>query len=135
MTVVSGKAGIIHTQLGTFSQNAQHLTLSVSSSAFAASQIPAEGQRKRRISCDSLAQNVDGGVKSVPPPMWLSEIRLPYSCGQAKVERLLVVREKEARPGGIPVITSQNAAQLNQVVTDIIEGVTTDETNTPDTDK
>lgn len=32
-------------------------------------------------------------------------------------------KDIEARSGGVPVITSQNAAQLNQVVTDMIEGV------------
>ena len=32
-------------------------------------------------------------------------------------------KDIEARSGGVPVITSQNAPQLNQVVTDMIEGV------------
>lgn len=32
-------------------------------------------------------------------------------------------KDIEARSGGVPVITSQNAAQLNEVVTDMIEGV------------
>ncbi|MCM1233320.1 MAG: Bro-N domain-containing protein [Ruminococcus flavefaciens] len=36
---------------------------------------------------------------------------------------------------GVPVITSQNAAQLNQVVTDMIEGVITETIDKPDTDK
>ena len=35
---------------------------------------------------------------------------------------------------GVPVITSQNAAQLNQVVTDTIEGVVAEETGASDTD-
>ena len=35
---------------------------------------------------------------------------------------------------GVPVITSQNAAQLNQVVTDMIEGVGAEETGASDTD-
>ena len=35
---------------------------------------------------------------------------------------------------GVPVITSQNAAQLNQVVTDMIEGVVAEETGASDTD-
>jgi len=35
---------------------------------------------------------------------------------------------------GKPVITSQNAAQLNQVVTDMIEGVVAEETGASDTD-
>lgn len=36
-------------------------------------------------------------------------------------------KDIEARSGGIPVITSQNAAQLNQVVTGMIEGVTAEQ--------
>ena len=36
---------------------------------------------------------------------------------------------------GKPVITSQNAAQLNQVVTDMIEGVVTEAIDKPDTDQ
>ncbi len=36
-------------------------------------------------------------------------------------------KDIEARSGGVPVITSQNAAQLNQVVTDMIEGVVTEQ--------
>lgn len=36
---------------------------------------------------------------------------------------------------GVPVITSKNAAQLNRVVTDMIEGVAAEETNNPDTNK
>lgn len=35
---------------------------------------------------------------------------------------------------GVPVITSQNAAQLNQVVTDMIEGVVAEETGVSDMD-
>ncbi len=37
-------------------------------------------------------------------------------------------KDIEARSGGVPVITSQNATQLNQVVTDMIEGIAADET-------
>ena len=36
---------------------------------------------------------------------------------------------------GVPVITSQNAAQLNQVVTDMIEGVASEGTDKPDADE
>ena len=36
---------------------------------------------------------------------------------------------------GVPVITSQNAAQLNQVVTDMIEGVVSEGIDKPDADK
>ena len=36
-------------------------------------------------------------------------------------------KDIEARSGGAPVITSQNAAQLNQVVTDMIQGVATEQ--------
>ena len=36
---------------------------------------------------------------------------------------------------GVPVITSQNAAQLNQVVTDMIEGVVSERIDKPDADK
>lgn len=36
---------------------------------------------------------------------------------------------------GVPVITSQNAAQLNQVVTDMIEGVVAETIDKPDADK
>ena len=36
---------------------------------------------------------------------------------------------------GVPVITSQNSAQLNQVVTDMIEGVVAKAIDKPDTDK
>lgn len=36
-------------------------------------------------------------------------------------------KDIEARSGGVPVITSQNAAQLDQVVTGLIEGVASDE--------
>ena len=43
-------------------------------------------------------------------------------------------KDIEARSGGVPVITSQNAAQLNQLVTDMIEGVAADETGGSDTD-
>ena len=43
-------------------------------------------------------------------------------------------KDIEARSGGVPVITSQNAAQLNQVVTDMIEGVAATETGDSDTD-
>ena len=35
---------------------------------------------------------------------------------------------------GVPVITSQNAAQLNQAVTDMIEGVVAEETGVSDMD-
>lgn len=44
-------------------------------------------------------------------------------------------KDIEARSGGVPVITSQNAAQLNQVVTDMIEGVASEEIDKPDADK
>ncbi len=37
-------------------------------------------------------------------------------------------KDIEARSGGVPVITSRNATQLNQVVTDMIEGIAADET-------
>lgn len=36
---------------------------------------------------------------------------------------------------GVPVITSKNAAQLNQVVTDMIEGITDDRVGNSDTNK
>ena len=36
---------------------------------------------------------------------------------------------------GVPVITSQNAAQLNQVVTEMIEGVASEGTDKPDADE
>ena len=36
---------------------------------------------------------------------------------------------------GVPVITSQNAAQLNQVVTDMIEGIASEGIDKPDADK
>ena len=36
---------------------------------------------------------------------------------------------------GVPVITSQNAAQLNQVVTDMIEGVASEGIDKPDVDE
>ena len=36
---------------------------------------------------------------------------------------------------GVPVITSRNAAQLNQVVTDMIEGVASEGTDKPDADE
>ena len=36
---------------------------------------------------------------------------------------------------GVPVITSQNAAQLNQVVTDMIEGVVTEQGDTEPDEK
>lgn len=36
-------------------------------------------------------------------------------------------KDIEARSGGVPVITSQNAAQLNEVVTDMIEGVSVEQ--------
>ncbi len=44
-------------------------------------------------------------------------------------------KDIEARSGGVPVITSQNAAQLNQVVTNMIEGVAAGEADDSDTDK
>lgn len=44
-------------------------------------------------------------------------------------------KDIEARSGGVPVITSQNAAQLNQVVTDMIEGVVSEEKDNSGTDK
>ena len=44
-------------------------------------------------------------------------------------------KDIEARSGGVPVITSQNAAQLNQVVTDMIEGVASEGIDKPDADK
>ena len=44
-------------------------------------------------------------------------------------------KDIEARSGGVPVITSQNAAQLNQVVTDMIEGVVSERIDKPDADK
>lgn len=37
-------------------------------------------------------------------------------------------KDVEVRSGGVPVITSQNATLLNQVVTDMIEGVAADGT-------
>lgn len=36
-------------------------------------------------------------------------------------------KDIEARSGGVPVITSQNAAQLNEIVTDMIEGVSVEQ--------
>lgn len=36
-------------------------------------------------------------------------------------------KDIEARSGGVPVITAQNAAQLNQVVTDMIEDIASEE--------
>lgn len=36
-------------------------------------------------------------------------------------------KDIEDRSGGVPVITSQNAAQLNQVVTDMIDGITAEQ--------
>lgn len=36
-------------------------------------------------------------------------------------------KDIEARSGGVPVITSQNATQLNEVVTDMIEGVSVEQ--------
>ena len=44
-------------------------------------------------------------------------------------------KDIEARSGGVPVITSQNAAQLNQVVTDVIEGVASEGIDKPDVDE
>ena len=44
-------------------------------------------------------------------------------------------KDIEARSGGVPVITSQNAVQLNQVVTDMIEGVVSERIDKPDADK
>ena len=44
-------------------------------------------------------------------------------------------KDIEARSGGVPVITSQNAAQLNQVVTDMIEGVASEGIDKPDVDE
>ncbi len=44
-------------------------------------------------------------------------------------------KDIEARSGGVPVITSQNAAQLNQVVTNMIEGVASEGIDKPDADK
>ena len=44
-------------------------------------------------------------------------------------------KDIEARSGGVPVITSQNVAQLNQVVTDMIEGVVSEGIDKPDVDK
>lgn len=44
-------------------------------------------------------------------------------------------KDIEARSGGTPVITSQNAAQLNQVVTNMIEGVVAETIDKPDTDQ
>ena len=44
-------------------------------------------------------------------------------------------KDIEARSGGVPVITSRNAAQLNQVVTDMIEGVASEGIDKPDADK
>ena len=41
-------------------------------------------------------------------------------------------KDIEARSGGASVITSQNATQLNQVVTNMIEGVTAEETGNSD---
>lgn len=43
-------------------------------------------------------------------------------------------RAVESRTG-VPVITSKSAAQLNQVVTDMIEGVTTEQTEDAEPDK
>ena len=43
-------------------------------------------------------------------------------------------KDIETRSGGVPVITSQNAAQLNQVVTKMIEGVAGEKTADSDTD-
>lgn len=60
-------------------------------------------------------------------------------------ENLNVAREGGAAAGdarravesrtGVPVITSKNAAQLNQVVTDMIEGVTVEQDKDAETDK
>lgn len=44
-------------------------------------------------------------------------------------------KDIEARSGGTPVITSQNAAQLNQVVTDMLEGVVAETVDKPDTNQ
>lgn len=44
-------------------------------------------------------------------------------------------KDIEARSGGVAVITSQNAAQLNQVVTDMIEGVVSEGMDKPNADK
>lgn len=44
-------------------------------------------------------------------------------------------KDIEARSGGVPVITSQNATHLNQVVTDMIEGIVAEEMGNSDTDK
>ncbi len=44
-------------------------------------------------------------------------------------------KDIEARSGGVPVITSQNAAQLNQVVTDMIEGVVSERIDKSDVDE
>ena len=44
-------------------------------------------------------------------------------------------KDIEARSGGVPVITAQNAAQLNQVVTDMIEGVTAGQGGDAEPDK
>ena len=44
-------------------------------------------------------------------------------------------KDIEARSGGVPVITSQNAAQLNQVVTDMIEGVASEGIDKSDVDE
>jgi len=41
-------------------------------------------------------------------------------------------KDIEARSGGVPVITSQNAVQLNQVVTDMIEGVAAEQDDEPE---
>lgn len=44
-------------------------------------------------------------------------------------------KDIEARSGGVPVITSQNAVQLNQVVTDMIEGVVAEQDDQTEPEK
>lgn len=58
-------------------------------------------------------------------------MRIAKSGGEAAGEARKAVESRT----GVPVITSQNAAQLNSVVTNMIESVADLDTDTSDTDK
>lgn len=103
---------------------------------------------KRRATDVADTQQLLRIIQSIPSPkaepfkLWLAEATTTQLSKQRQPstfqENLQTAREGgevagsarkdiEARSGGVPVITSQNAAQLNEVVTDMIEGVSVEQ--------
>ena len=69
--------------------------------------------------------------KQQKPTSFAENMRIAKSGGEAAGEARKAVESRT----GVPVITSQNAAQLNSVVTNMIESVADLDTDTSDTDK